>query len=147
MRAVRRALVVALLAGMVAVPALTEAASPRPGGYVGKTGQGRRVALLVDSGATRVIRFRISYKTTCGGGETVAARFSYTNVRIRGGRFSGRASDTSEIKGGTATSRVRLRGRFVSRSRATGTWTAKLTLHERKTRHCSVTGLRWSARR
>jgi hypothetical protein len=147
MKTLLRPLALSLLAGALALPALGQAAAPRPGGFAGKTGQDRRVALLVDGAGARVTRFRISYLATCEDGTTVNGRFEYTNLRIRRGRFSGRASDTRDFVGGRATSRVRLRGRFVSRRRAKGSWNAQITIRSGNTTHCSVSELRWSAHR
>ena len=126
----RRSLVVAAPTALLVLPALALAAAPRPGLYSGKTAQHRKVSVRVNDRATRIERFKIAYKLACDDGSSVKGAFTFMDVRI-----------------GTASQRVRVTGRFVSRKRVAGYWTAKAKIDDGQARSCSVRHVRWSARR
>ena len=144
----RRSLVVAAPAALLVLPALALAAAPRPGLYSGKTAQHRKVSVRVNDRATRIERFKIAYKLACDDGSSVKGAFTFMDVRIgRHDRFDARGKDAQKFGNGTASQRVRVTGRFVSRKRVAGFWTAKAKIDDGQARSCSVRHVRWSARR
>jgi hypothetical protein len=148
LKTLRRPLAIAAPAALLVLPALALAAAPRPGGYSGKTAQHRKVSVRVNDSATRIERFKIAYRLACSDGSHVNGKFTFTDVRIgRSDRFDARGKDTQKFGNGTATQRVRAIGRFVSRKRVAGFWTAKAKLDDGAKRSCSVRHVRWSARR
>ena len=145
----RRSLVVAAPAALLVLPALALAAAPRPGLYSGKTAQHRKVGVrgrLINADGHG---FSASIAdATLDDGSSVKGAFTFMDVRIgRHDRFDARGKDSQKFGNGTASQRVHVTGRFVSRKRVAGFWTAKAKIDDGQARSCSVRHVRWSARR
>jgi hypothetical protein len=143
----RQLITTLVVLALLVLPTLGSAAPPRPGTYTGKTSQRTDVSLTVDAAARRVETFRIRYRAACHDGTTVNGRFTYRNLRVRRGRFSGTARTTGVLKGVPVVHNVRVVGRFASRDRAAGRWTVRLTVKRAHPVVCTAKRLRWSARR
>ena len=148
-RSLRKLLLAAALAGLLAVPVTALAAAPRPGVYRGHTAQDRSVSLRVDSSARRISAFRIRWLGRCDGGDRVSARFVYRQLRVRHSRFSDSGLSVTRQRDRVVTHRVSVSGRWTSSRRVIGRWRARITVEREAgpTTNCTIRGLRWSARR
>ncbi len=127
-RAFTLAAVVALCGSGVAL-----AAHPAPRAHFsGKTRQGRKMSLAVSSNGKRVVRPRLYLTTGCSNGFPSFASTSKHNTATASGpinargAFSLRFSESARFfpRGGvrsTAKAKFTVRGRFTSRTRASGT--------------------------
>ena len=123
-----------LCAAMLCLLAIAPAATAKPldGVYAGQTAAGTPVRFLVWGGGTRVGDFSFGrLPTPCGGWDAYVPYDS----RVRGARFS------AEGEAPTGSERVSATGRFLSRSRASGTFG-----YSSRVDGCS-TQARWTARR
>jgi hypothetical protein len=147
-RPIRQVLFTLFVVAVLALPALSLGAAPRPGRYAGETAQGKRVTVAVTRSARRVKAFRILYRVRCEDGSKVGVFFRYTNLGIRRGRFAGVGRSVQRTDDGTrVVHRVRVFGRFASRNRVVGRWTGRVEMQRSPTVNCAVRSMRWSAER
>jgi hypothetical protein len=153
-------------AGVVAVTliccAAVTAAIPQPGRFAGQTsqaysdGSNGTVTMRMGGGGRVIRRFNITWLAACDSGFTPLSQ----GTRAKGmlgsrGRFRGGGtyiSDTGNLAGTgyTATIRNRLRGRFVGKRRAEGTFVATAVLRDaagRPVSSCASPEIGWSAAR
>lgn len=138
------------------------AAIPKPGRFTGTTDQAYpdgslgTVAIKMTHGGRRIKGFEIAWLAACDSGFTTLSQGTHAQGSLsRRGKFRGHGSYFSN--GGnlagtqfTATIRDRLRGRFVSRRRAKGTFRASAILHDasgRQVSTCSTPRINWRAGR
>jgi hypothetical protein len=150
------------LAALLLIAASAAALAPRAGRYAGATDQGYpdgshgTVAIEMTRGGRRIKHFEITWLAACDNGFTALAQGTRAvgSLSRRGG-FRGRDtyfSDRGNLAGTpyTATISDRLRGRFVSRRRAKGSFRATAVIEDpggRQVSSCATPPIRWSAKR
>jgi hypothetical protein len=147
---------------LLVVAASAAALTPRAGRYAGRTDQvypdGSRggVAIKMTRGGRRIKRFEITWLAACDNGFTALSQGTRAVGSLsRRGRFRGRdtyLSDRGNLAGTpyTATISDRLRGRFVSRRRARGSFRATAVIEDpggRPVSSCATPPIRWRAGR
>jgi hypothetical protein len=148
------------LALLLVCAAAAPGAIPRPGAFAGPTSQaypdGSRgtVKIEMTRGGRRIARFDITWLAACDNGFTNLSQGTRAEGWLSSrGRFHGGGrylSDGGNLEGTpyTATVRNRLRGRFVSRTRAKGTFQATAVLHDAAglaVSTCASPPIAWSA--
>ena len=140
--------------------AAAPAAIPQPGRFDGLTSQaypdGSRgtVTLKMTGGGRTIQRFNITWLASCDSGFTTLSQGTRAEGSLdRRGRFKGGGtyiSDAGNLAGTgyTATVQNRLRGRFVGKRRAQGTFRATAVLRDltgQPVSTCASPAIRWGA--
>jgi hypothetical protein len=146
--------VLAAAVALLVFAAVALAVTPDPGGYIGKTGQDKRVVVRVNDNA-RIKRFDIDFQAPCEdpGSKWVAGTRIKDGpdhrIEQQNGVFSdyGKYTQKSEDSEGNVFKghfRVWLEGEFTSRTHAEGKFRVKIRVtHEGETvDHCKKT-VRW----
>jgi hypothetical protein len=136
------------------------AAIPQPGGFVGNTTQAYpgggmgTVEIKMTEGGKRIRSFDITWLAACDSGFSALSQGTHAEGSISSrGRFSGAGNYTSDqgnLAGTQYTARIkdRLKGRFVSKTEAKGTFQATAVLRDangQPVSTCTTPNIGWSA--
>jgi hypothetical protein len=119
----RSAAIAAAVAALSLVcAAVALAATPRPGKYTGKTGQGRHVRVKVnDAGRIGPDGFKIHWKAPCENGAWEDATHNTRRIEIAGdGSFERAAKDKHTDNGYTGHEKIETDGNFDTKTSASG---------------------------
>jgi hypothetical protein len=106
------------VAALLVVPVAALALTPRDGGWIGQTSQGKSITFQVRSNGTKVRSVRFGWRANCGGA-------SITATTTLSGPANINSSDRFVLSsGGTV-----VKGTFTAKRRANGTLRASQTIY------------------